>query len=110
MNKGQVKGFLIIETLIALALLAVAMTSFWQSWHSIRHIGDEVIDRLARERAIANAQLLIKHQALNSLPTAVSESVTLLKMKTMSNSEEEVLRLFFLVSDGESFWHDIATD
>ena len=110
MNKGRVKGFLIIETLIALALLAVAVTSFWQSWHSIRHIGDEVIDRLARERAIANAQLLIKHQALISLPTAVSESVTLFKMKTMSNSGEEVLRLFFLAGDGEGFWHDIATD
>ena len=110
MNKGQVKGFLIIETLIALALLAVAVTSFWHSWHSIRYIGDEVIDRLARERAIANAQLLIKHQALNSLPAAVSESVTLFKMKTMSNSGEEVLRLFFLAGDGESFWHDIAID
>ena len=110
MNKRRVKGFLIIETLIALALLAVAVTSFWQSWQSIRHIGDDVIGRLARERAITNAQLLIKHQALNPLPTAVSESVKLLKIKTMSNSGEEVLRLFFLSRDGESFWHDIAID
>lgn len=110
MVRRRAGGFLIVESLVALAILAVAMVSFWQSWSGLTHVSGDIIERLSRERAIANARLLIRHQALPPLPAPVSESAILTGIESHPADDGSVTHLIFEAENGDSFWHKMTSD
>jgi type II secretory pathway component PulJ len=110
MLPNRKRGFLILESLIALLIFGIISSFFWQGWQNLNSHSLAMLKRLSRERAATNAHLLYSRGLAEKLPVKVHEAFSLVSLVQEEDGiDAQIITMHLQDSNGASFTREVKT-